>query len=56
MQSIVYMGENGNILWDENANYSSGLLAVPLPMSLEQWEEMSNRYILQQRTRQPIKK
>ncbi len=56
LQSIVYMDENGNILWDENVNYNKGLLAVPLPVSLEQWEEMTDRYILQQGTSQPIKK
>ncbi len=56
LQSIVYMDENGNILWDENVNYNSGLLAVPLPVSLEQWEEMTDRYILQQRTKKKKKK
>ena len=49
--SVVYMDENRNILWEENVNYNEGVLAVPAPMSLGQWQERCNRHILQQRTR-----
>ncbi len=39
-QSIVYIDTEGNILWEEGANYNSGVLAVPLPCtSDEDWED-----------------
>jgi hypothetical protein len=36
--SIVYMDIDGNVLWDEKVNYNNGVLAVPPPMSLEEWQ------------------
>jgi hypothetical protein len=39
MHSIVYMDTEGNILWDKKVNYNSGVLAVPSPMTLAQWQE-----------------
>ena len=36
--SIVYMDDERNILWDKNVLYNSGVLAVPSPMTQEQWE------------------
>lgn len=36
--SIVYMDAARNILWDENVNYNSGVLALPPPMSIEEWQ------------------
>ena len=39
-QSIVYIDTEGNILWEEDVNYNSGVLAVPLPCkSDEEWED-----------------
>ena len=37
--SIVYMDAGRNLLWNEKVNYNSGVLAVPLRMTLEQWVE-----------------
>lgn len=36
--SVVYMGRDGTILWDDRVNYHDGVLAVPLPMPAEEWE------------------
>ncbi len=37
--SIVYMDTSGNILWDEKVLFNEmGVLAVPPPMSLEEWQ------------------
>ena len=33
----VYMDENGNVLWNENCNYSKGVLVIPLPLNKEAW-------------------
>ena len=42
--SIVYMDADRNLLWNEKVNYNSGVLAVPLRMTLEQWEEWCNKH------------
>jgi hypothetical protein len=42
VESIVYMDHDGELLWDENVEYNrSGVLAVPLPQSLDEWERKS---------------
>ena len=39
VESIVYMDSNGEILWHEDVEYNpSGDSAVPLPLTLEEWE------------------
>lgn len=44
VESIVYMDQEGNLLWDENVEYnSSGVLAVPLQLSLDEWERKTGR-------------
>ena len=36
--SVVYMDDDGEIMWEEGVNYNSSLLAVPLPCnSIEEW-------------------
>lgn len=37
--SIVYMDKDGTILWDDRVNYHDGVLAVPMTMSVEEWEQ-----------------
>jgi hypothetical protein len=37
--SIVYMDAERNILWDEKVNYNEGVLAIPSPMTMGQWQE-----------------
>ena len=37
-RSIVYIDTDDNILWDDNVVYNDGVLAVPLPMSIDEWE------------------
>jgi len=41
--SIVYMDAERNLLWDEKVNYHDGVLAVPLPMTMRQWQEQCNK-------------
>lgn len=37
--NIVYMDDEGNVLWEEGVNYNVGVLAVPLPLTAEQWQQ-----------------
>lgn len=38
-RSIVYMDRDGEILWEDGVEYNKkGVLAAPLPMSAEEWE------------------
>jgi len=40
IRSIVFMDKDGELIWEEGVNYNKkGLLAVPLPMSIEDWEK-----------------
>lgn len=36
--SVVYMNKNGSINFDEDKEYNAGVLAVPLPVTEEEWE------------------
>ena len=37
--SFVYMDKDGNYLWDDDVEYNDeGVLALPLPMTLDEWE------------------
>ena len=39
-RSVVYMDENREILWEEGVEYNAGgVLVVPLPMTVDQWEQ-----------------
>ena len=49
--SIVFMDEDGEILWEEGVNYNTGVLAVPLPCSIDEWEE---RNILEDRKKKKL--
>ncbi len=41
-RSIVYMDRDGVILWEDGVEYNpGGVLAVPLPNSIEEWESCS---------------
>ncbi len=39
-RSVVFMDrDGGELLWEEGVDYNeSGILAVPLPMSIDDWE------------------
>jgi hypothetical protein len=40
VKSVVYMDQDGVILWEEGVEYNStGVLVVPLPLTLDEWEE-----------------
>lgn len=37
--SVVFMDQNGELIWEDGIEYNeSGVLAVPLPVSLDEWE------------------
>lgn len=37
--SVVFMDQDGEIIWEEGVNYNStGVLVVPLPLGLDEWE------------------
>lgn len=36
--SVVYTDQDGSLILDEETEYNSGVLAVPLPMTEEEWE------------------
>lgn len=39
IRSIVYMDQDGEPIWEEGVEYNkTGVLAVPLPMSMDEWE------------------
>ena len=38
-QSIVYMDVEGNYLWEDGVEYNDSVLAVTLPMSIDEWEQ-----------------
>lgn len=38
-QSIVFMDRDRNILWEDGVEYNDGVLAVPLQMTIEEWEQ-----------------
>ena len=40
--SVVYFDRDGNIEWPDNCN--KGVLAVPKPMTIEEWEAYSDYY------------
>lgn len=40
IESIVYMDEHGELLWEENVKYNStGVLAVPCLVGMDEWEK-----------------
>lgn len=39
--SVVYTDQDGNLILDDETEYNSGVLAVPLPMNEEEWEMQS---------------
>ena len=38
-QSVVYMNRDGEYLWEEGVEYHPGVLAIPLQMTIEEWEQ-----------------
>lgn len=40
---VVYFNENGDLLWEEGVEYNDCVLAVPLEMGIDEWEEMNIR-------------
>ena len=39
-RSVVYMDENREILWEDGVEYNAGgVLVVPLPVTIDQWEQ-----------------
>ena len=42
-RSIVYMNQDREILWEDGVEYNSGVLVVPLELSLEEWEAQNIR-------------
>lgn len=42
--SFVFMDQNGEMLWEEGVEYNDqGVLALPLPLGLDEWEEYCMR-------------
>ena len=38
-RSIVYMDVGGNYLWEDGVEYNESVLAIPEPMTVEEWEQ-----------------
>lgn len=42
--SIVFMDQDGELLWEEGVEYNRlGVLAVPIPLGLDDWENFCNK-------------
>ena len=42
-RSFVDIDLDGNLLWEEGVEYTQIVLAVPLPMTMDEWEENNIR-------------
>ena len=38
-RGVAYVDENGDLILEDGVEYNDGVLAVPLPMTLEEWEQ-----------------
>lgn len=38
-KSFVVMDSDGNLLWEEGVEYTQIVLALPLPMTIDEWED-----------------
>ena len=37
-KSIVYMDLEGNYMWEDGVDYNESVLAIPKPMTIDEWE------------------